>query len=349
MKAFVTGSTGLLGSNLVRMLLAQGHEVKALARSFEKAKRVLGDTKAEIVIGDMEDVAAFAPEMAGCDVLFHGAAYFREYYGRGDHWPVLKKINVDGVVDILTAAENQGLKRAIHVSSSGIIGSKGGLPGDESTPPNPIAHENLYLKSKILAEEAIDAFLKTHSLEVVKILPGWMMGPGDASPTQSGQIILDLLHDEMPGIIDGGNSIVDARDVAQAMIRAVEHGRSGERYIVGGVFYSLRELANTVTEVSGVKVTHQYIPYPLAVAVAWLSERIAQLRNTDTLLTLAGVRTLHKGVGLNSMKAERELGVTFRPLKETVADEIEWFATKGYIKQSVNLSLESMPSKFLTG
>lgn len=344
MKAFVTGSTGLLGSNLVRLLQAQGHEVKALARSSEKAARVLGDTSAEIVVGDMQNVAGFAQEMAGCDVLFHGAAYFREYYSAGDHWPILQNINVDAVVEILTAAEAMGVQKAIHVSSSGVIGAENGKPGDESTPPSPIAYENLYFKSKILAEEAVQQFVQTHKLPVVMILPGWMMGPGDAAPTQAGQMILDLLHGEMPGILNGGNTIVDARDVAQAMLNAVEHGRSGDRYIVGGEFHTLAELAQTITAVTRIPVTQRRIPTPLALAVAWVSETVARLRNTDTLMTVSGVRTLTNPMRLNSAKAQRELGVTFRPLSETIADEVAWFAERGYVRPSLKLADTAVPA-----
>lgn len=336
MKAFVTGSTGLLGSNLVRLLLAQGHEVKALARSRKKAKRVLGDTSAEIVIGDMQDVAAFAPTMAGCDVLYHCAAYFREYYNAGDHWPLLQRINVDGVVEILTEAEKHGVQKAVHVSSAGVIGMQGVMPGDESTPPSVYAQENLYFKSKILAEEAVLQFVKTHDLPVFLILPGWMMGPGDSAPTDSGQIVLDLLHGEMPAILDGGTSIVDVRDVAQAMLNVVENGRNGERYIVGGTAHSLTDIANTVAKLTGAAVP-RHIPYPVALTVAWASETMARLRGTDTVMTRNGVRTIHAFLTVNSAKAQRELAIVFRPLRETIADEIQWFVANDYVKTTVNL------------
>lgn len=344
MKAFVTGATGLLGSNLVRLLLAQGHSVKALARSAEKANRILGDTAAEIVVGDMQDVAAFADEMVGCDVLFHCAAYFREYYNRGEHWPILQKINVDGVTQILEAAERAGVKKAIHVSSSGVIANSESHPGDESAPFNPLAKENLYFKSKILAEEAVQAFLKTHQMPVVLILPGWMMGPSDAAPTDAGQVVLDLLHGDLPGMIDGSNSMVDARDVAQGMINAVKQGKNGERYIVGGALHSLVDVGRTVHQLTGVRVPGWTIPYPLALAVAWASETMAKLRGTETVMTVSGIRTLHKGMRLNSQKAQRELGVTFRPLAETLADEIEWYAQNEYLKKPVNVSRTAVPT-----
>src|SRR5215468_6571838 len=100
MKAFVTGSTGLLGSNLVNALVAAGYEVKALARSRAKAEKVLGHTQVEIVVGDIENIAAFAPQMAGTDVLFHTAAYVREMFAPGNHWPKLEKINIQGTLEL---------------------------------------------------------------------------------------------------------------------------------------------------------------------------------------------------------------------------------------------------------
>ncbi len=344
MKAFVTGSTGLLGSNLVRLLLAQGHEVKALARSVAKAERVLKNTAVEIVIGDMQDVAAFAPTLAGCDVLFHCAAYFREYYGAGDHWPKLQKINVDGVREILEAAAAQGVQKAIHVSSSGVIGMNGDQPGDESTPPSPFVEQNLYFRSKVLAEEVVQKFITEHEMPVTMVLPGWMMGPGDAAPTDSGQLVLDLLHGDLPGVVAGGTSAVDARDVAQAMIAAVENGRSGERYIVGGRLATMETIAQTVTELTGAKAPRK-IPYPIVLAMAWASESKARLTNSETLLTVSGVRTLHASLTVNSAKAERELSASFRPLRETLTDEIRWFAANGYVDASVDLADTAVATK----
>lgn len=201
MKAFVTGATGLLGNNLVRELIRRRHEVKALVRSEEKAKKLFGDLPVDYVKGDMEDVAAFAGEIGGCDVLFHTAAYFREYYQPGeDHWSKLRRVNVDGSIEILKAAEEAGVRRAIYVSSSGVIGPKpDGSAGDETCPPHPVTEGNLYFKSKVLADAAVDEFTRTHRMEVLQILPGWMFGIGDAAPTSAGQLVLDFLNGNLPG------------------------------------------------------------------------------------------------------------------------------------------------------
>lgn len=235
MKAFVTGSTGLLGSNLVHALIEQGHEVKALIRSSDKATKVLGDLNVEFVNGDMRDVVSFAHHLAGCEALFHTAAYFREYYQPGQHQNLMHEINVAGTITLFEAAVTHHVKNVIYVSSGGVLdtGATEG-PADESAPYN-YRTPNQYFKSKIAAEEAIYTFLETNDIRIIFILPGVMLGPRDSGPTSSGQFIIDFLNKRVPGILPGGLSFVDARDVAQAMIRALGTGQSGERYLVGGV------------------------------------------------------------------------------------------------------------------
>jgi len=331
MRAFVTGATGLLGSNLVHALLDQGHEVCGLVRSRKKVLRIFPNERVEFVIGDMSDVASFAPSLEGCDVLFHTAAYFREYYQPGDHKGTLEKINVQGTVDLLIAAEKQGVKKAIHISSSGVIGRKpDGSAGDENSLPDDHATSNLYFASKIDTELAIKRFLKERALPVVMILPAWMWGPGDSGPTASGKLLLDFLKRKLPGIVDGGSSIVDARDVALATITAADRGNSGERYIVGGKYFDLAGVLATLERVTGVLAPKLKIPYALSLAVGAASQAWARFIGGEALVTLAGVRTIHGKNEVDSSKAIRELSATFRPFEETVRDEVEWFRKHGY-------------------
>src|SRR5258708_3536633 len=319
MHAFVTGATGLLGSNLVRALLDQGWEVSGLVRSKEKALRVFPDEKIDFVTGDMSDVAAFAPRLAGCDVLFHTAAYFREYYQPGDHKGTLEKINVQGTVDLLIAAEKQGIKKAIHISSAGVIGRKpDASAGDENTPPDDHAASNLYFTSKIDTELAIKRFLKDRSLPVVMTLPSWMWGPGDSAPTASGKLLLDFLKQKLPGIVDGGSSVVDARDVALATIAAADRGLSGERYMVGGKNFDFGDVLATLERVTGVPAPTRKIPYALSLAVVAASETWARLTGGTALVTLAGVPPLHAQNAVRADKAIRELSATCRPFEATV-------------------------------
>jgi dihydroflavonol-4-reductase len=325
MKAFVTGATGLLGNNLVRLLVQQGYEVKALVRSREKAQKLLGDVRnVEFIQGDMENVSAFTESLKGCDVLFHTAAYFREYYQPGDHWPKLEKINVLGTIELLEAADKHGVKKAIHVSSGGVIGESDGT-ANEDTAASGLALENLYFRSKVETEKAIANFLKTHTMPVVMILPGWMYGPGDAAPTSAGQLVQDFLNRKLPGVIQGYAGIADARDVASAMITAAQKGKSGERYLLAGQLYTLPEVMKTLEKVSGVPSPKLYIPTPVALVIAWLSERYARLTGSSTLLTVNGVRTIAKRHEVSSAKAISELGAKFRPLEDTLRDTTNWY------------------------
>lgn len=338
MKAFVTGATGLLGNNLVRLLVQQGHEVKALVRSKEKAQKLLGDvTNVESIQGDMENVSGFAKNLEGCDVLFHTAAYFREYYQPGDHWPKLEKINVLGTVELLEAADRHGVKKAVHVSSSGVIGEADGT-ANEDTAASGLALDNLYFRSKVETEKAVAGFLKTHKMPVVMILPGWMYGPGDAAPTSAGQLVQDFLGRKLPGVLNGGAMIADARDVAQAMIKAVDKGKNGERYIVGGKLYKLADIMHTLEKVSGVPAPKFRIPTPLALTIAWVSQTIARLTGGTTLLTVSGIQTIANPHQISSEKAVRELGTKFRSLEDTLKDTVNWYRQQA--TQSTTLQRE---------
>ena len=152
---FVTGATGLLGTNLVRDLAGRGWGVRVLVRSAEKARCLLAGPDVEIVEGGMEGVGGFDGALEGCDVLFHGAAYFREYYAAGDHWAKLERVNVRGSIEILEAAERAGVGKAVYVCSCGVFGapSEGGVI-DESTPCDRES-SHLCFRSKVLAEEAV--------------------------------------------------------------------------------------------------------------------------------------------------------------------------------------------------
>jgi len=238
---------------------------------------------------------------------------------------------VQGTVDLLIAAERQGVKKAVHISSSGVIGRKpDGSAGDEDTLPDDHATSNLYFQSKIDTELAIKRFLKERSLPVVMVLPSWMWGPGDWAPTAAGKLVLDFLQRKLPGVVDGGSSIVDVRDVAQAVIAAGERGKSGERYIVGGTYFDFAAILATLEQVTGVPAPTRKIPYALSLAVGAASQTWARLTGGKALVTLAGVRTIHGKNEVNSAKAIRELSANFRPFEETVRDEVEWFRVNGY-------------------
>jgi dihydroflavonol-4-reductase len=331
MKAFVTGSTGLLGSNLVRGLLAEGYAVKALVRSEEKGQRFLGDTAAELVVGDMLEVAPFEPHLAGCDVLFHAAAYFREYYTPGKHNDLLQRINVDATIALLEAAQDQGVINVVYTSSSGVLDGSDPAGFDETSGYD-FGTSNQYFQSKIRAEQAIDRFLATNpEMRIVLVQPGGMVGPGDSGPTATGEFLIRLMKGNVPVILPGQMVFADARDVAQGMVRAVSVGKSGERFLLAGHPYKVEALIRLGAEIADQPAPGIKLAPWAALTMATLAEATSRLTGKPPMLMRTTVNTLlNARTNASSAKAERELGVTFRPIADSIWDAIEWFRQYGY-------------------
>ena len=340
MRTFVTGSTGLLGNNLVRTLLSEGHEVIALARSKDKAARELGDTRARIVIGDMTDVAAFADALSDVEVVFHTAAFFRDYFTPGDHSKVIDRINVDGTMDLARAAHVRGVAKMIDTSSSGIIGLQAdGSPGDEQTPAWAGVEKNLYLRSKRKVEPLLREYSRQTGFFVASALPGWMWGPHDAGPTTSGQLALDALQHKLPPVIPpGGSSTADARDVATGMLRIAESGRSGERYILSGRFVDLGEILAGLALLTAGKAATMRIPFAGMLSIAAVAETWSRITGQSSPITREGIRLMNARLAVSAAKAERELGVTFRPFEQTLADTVAW--TKSRLQEQGTPNLQ---------
>ena len=333
--AFVTGSTGLLGNNLVRALLAEGWYVRALARSKDKASQQLAPhERLSIILGDMANVAGFAQSLAGVDVVFHTAAFFRDNYKGGRHRDELKRVNVDGTAALIAAAYQSGVRRFVQTSSIAVLNGPAGTLIDESCERH-LDDGDDYYRSKILADREVHAFLSVHEdMHAVFVLPGWMWGPGDMGPTSSGQAVLDTVRGKLPGIAPGSFSVVDARDVAAAMIAAASRGRRGERYLAAGQHLTMRELIPLVGRIANVQVPTRELPMFLLYAVAGIQELWARLSGKPVLFSLANARLLDKEADrshFNHAKSGRELGLAFRPLEVTIGETIAWYRDNGWL------------------
>jgi len=336
MRAFVTGSTGLLGNSLVRTLLQAGHEVWSLARSTERARRELGDTAARIVVGDVRNVAEFAYDLKGVDIVFHTAAYFREYYNAGDHSNAIELTNIRGTLELAEAAHAMGVGKLIYTSSAGIIGLQpDGSPGDEQTPPWLGTTKNLYLKSKVRAEQLLREFSRGKRFFIASALPSWMWGPHDVGPTPSGRLVFDAIAHKLPPMLPpGGSSVVDARDVAAGMLRIAEIGRSGERYILSSGFAELADIIANLAVLTGRQPPKRHIPFAAAVALATAAETWSRIKGTTSPMSVEAIRLMNARLRVTSAKAEKELGVTFRPFTATLADTVSWAMTRVHGKSS---------------
>lgn len=330
--AFVTGATGLLGNNLVRELLAAGWQVRALARSPEKARRQLDGIEVEIVTGDVRNVSAFAGALRGVEVVFHTAAYFRDAYKGGRHWRDLYATNVEGTRDLLECAYRSGVRRFVHTSSVAVLYGKPGEIINESMLRDEKDADDYY-RSKILADHVVLDFLSRHAdFWAAMVLPGYMHGPGDFGPTAAAQTMIDVAQGRLPGIPPGSVSVVDARDVAQAMILANQKGRRGERYLAAGQHMTMAELLPLIGQAMHVKAPERQIPLWLLYILALGNEGVARLTGRPVLLSWDMVKNIaHENdrSHYSQAKSKEELGLCFRPVKDTLQDTANWLYANG--------------------
>ena len=333
--AFVTGATGLLGSNLVHQLVETGWAVRALVRSPDKAKIQLAGLPIDIIEGDMSQVDDFANRLVGVDVLFHTAAYFRDSYKGGSHWTQLHRINVEGTRALVQAAMQAKVGKMVHVSSTATVLPLPGVPGCEEDRRSAADADDDYFRSKVLADLEIEKVLEsTPGFWATFVLPGFMQGPRDLGPTSAGQMLLDFANRKLPAVLDIRMSFVDARDVAHAVIRAAEFGQRGRRYLVAGSTMHLQDVYRVMERVTEVAAPKHRMPNWLLLGYAALSEAWARITKRPVLLSWAGARSIlaeAKRSSFDSSRAVRELGVEFRPLEESLRDSLHFFRETGLL------------------
>lgn len=333
-RALVTGATGLLGGHVVAGLLAAGSSVTALVRDAEKARRLLpASPELEVVTGDVTDSDSYRRHLRGVDAVFHTAAYYREYYEPGRDLAVLERTNVQAVEDLLYASAKADVPVVVHTSSMAVLGP-GSVrsPADEETPPGALHRSNAYFASKIRAEATVARCVAVTGQRVPMILPGWMWGPGDAAPTNAGRQFLQVASGTMRAAPNAGHHLVDARDVADACLRAAVSGASCRRYLVAGRWYPLPQVYAEIAAAAGV-TTPRTVSARLLLSLVGLLDLGTRALGRPGLNDVDGLRALVEGSRsrLSSARAERELGARFRPLVQTIHDEAAWYRDRGML------------------
>ena len=325
-RAFVTGGTGFIGANLVRLLVQEGYQVRALVRPSSCLDN-LRDLDVELVKGDLNHPEVWQ-QMEGCQVLFHVAAHYSLLQGDREQ---LYHHNVLGTRNILAAARKANIERTVYTSSVAAIGV--GVPGEIVDETHQSKLEELvghYKKSKFLAEqEAMQAVQAGQ--DVVIVNPSSPIGPLDIKPTPTGDIILRFLRRQMPFYLDTGLNFIDVRDVARGHLLALEKGRKGDRYILGHENLTLKQLLDRLAQLTGLKAPQSSVPAWLPLSVAWIDERILAPLGKAPSVPLDGVRMAHQPMYYDASKAVRELGLPQSSISTALKDAVDWFVTHGYV------------------
>lgn len=317
-KIGITGASGHIGNLLCEMLLEQGHEIGALV--YRKAVDIEGVKSYKASIRNPEEVDAFVKEH---EYIIHLAAEITI----GGHSKTMWPTNVEGTKNILRACQKHQIKRLVHFSSIAAI---------EQFPLNEAIDEtralvteqsktSRYGLSKAAAErEVLQAAAK--GLDVVIIVPTSVMGPPDKRPSVLGKTLMDLYHNNLPALIDGGQDWVDVRDICQGTIAALEKGRSGEKYILGSEFKKLKDVSSIIAETFNRKTPKNVLPFWLAqlgIPFEAIKSKITGNQNAFTREALNTVRYGNQRV-LHD-KATKDLGYQPRSVEESIKDSIQWF------------------------
>jgi len=315
----VTGGGGFLGSALLPLLLEAGHRVRLLQRSPAPELEALG---AETRRGSVEDAAAVRAALEGVEAVYHLA-------GRVDFDPqdpaALYALHVQGTRVLLEAAAAQGVARVVMASTSGTVAVfREERTGTEADPyPLEVVAGWPYYLSKIFQEKAALRVAADTGLALVVLNPSLLLGPGDVR-LSSTDVVWKFLQRRVPAMPGGGLSFVDVRDAALAFAAALEGGRPGQRYLLGGANMSFRDLFARLERISGVAAPRVSLPASLNLAGARLLERLASWRGGEAPIDAPSVEMGERWWYCDSAKAAAELGFAPRDPQETLVDTVRW-------------------------
>jgi dihydroflavonol-4-reductase len=328
LKAFVTGATGFLGSHVARVLADQGADLRLLVRPTSNLKNLEGLKAAETSTGDLRDAASLEKAMSGCDTVFHVAADYRLWVRDPNE---MYRSNVGGTRTLLEAARKNGVGRVVYTSSVATVGFRSdGRPADEDSPVSLADMIGHYKRSKFMAEQvALEA--GRAGMQVVTVNPTTPIGEQDVKPTPTGRIVVDFLKRKFPAYVETGLNLVDVRECARGHVAALEKGRTGERYILGGEDLTLKQILDKLGQITGLPSPKIKLPYIFAFAAGIVDEAVTGLLlRREPRATVDTVRMGRKKMFASSAKAECELGWKIVPIDGALRRAVEWFRADGY-------------------
>ncbi|MBW2507321.1 MAG: NAD-dependent epimerase/dehydratase family protein [Deltaproteobacteria bacterium] len=324
MLALVTGGGGRLGNVLVRRLLETGQRVRVLEPG--NRPQSLEGLEIEFVSGSVLAAADVANALEGVDLVYHLAAKI-DLRPKKD--PMMVPINVDGTRTVVEACLARGV-RLVHTSSHHAVVRE---PLEEPlTEERPLALDEKceYHRSKDVGETIVlDACAR--GLDATIVNPGSMIGPHDYEPSMIGAALIDMYFGRVPVLLELLSDYVDVRDVAEGMIAAAEKGRVGERYFLTGDVIPIMEMVSLYGELTGAKVPTRALPLWFGWVLLPFALAGSAVTKKDPFITADMLRASVSNAVVSRDKAYRELGYTIRPLRESLADAVEWYRQRGWL------------------
>lgn len=327
-RVFVTGGNGVVGRAVLNKLVAEHRSVLALARS-DASRHVVEQSGATAVPGDVRDKASLVAGMKGCDVAYHLAG--ANVLCLRDP-SLLFEVNVVGSRNVVEAAAESGISRVVYTSSAATIGEQRGEVGREDT-----AHRGWFLsnyeRSKFEAEEAVLERARALDVDVVCINPASVQGPGRSGGTT--RLLISFLTGRLRVVVPTCISLVDIDDCAQGHVLAEGQGRPGERYILSGASLSVEEALAVMTRVTGMRRRPLSIPAAAAVTAATVAEAAGRIRGRKPALCREVARTLVHGHVYDGSRAQRELGLRYTPVEDTLRRTVAWLVDQQLVPAAV--------------
>ena len=326
----VSGAGGFIGSAITRCLLERGASVVALVEP-EGDRRNLHGVHVELCKVDVRDAPAVRRAVEGCRFVFHAAAVYGFWAADPS---VFYDVNVQGTRHVIEAVLDAGCERMVYTSTVGTIGlhrAARGEPADETCVAD-VAHLfGHYKRSKYVAEHEV-LRAAAQGLPVSLVLPTFPLGPRDRRPTPTGKVVLDFLNGKIPGFVDTSLNVAHVDDLAEGHLLALERGRAGRSYIIGGVNMPMRELLSTLASVTGLPGPKLQFPRALALAAGMASDFVqGRLLGREPFVPLEAARMSTTNMIFHDTRARRELGYSSRPPVEAIESSARWFVDNGYV------------------
>lgn len=328
----VTGGLGFIGQYVVDLLRSRQDAVRIL--DVAQPEHRLPDV--DYVTGSIVDRVCVAQAMQGIQEVYHLAANAGLWSPRKQDFLT---VNQMGTRTVLEEAEAAGVERVVHTSTESILKSyrrkyDATTETDESVRLTFDDMPGPYCQGKFLAEQ--EAFAAAaRGLPVVIVNPTIPIGPGDRRLTPPSRMILGFLNGTYPAYLESTLNMIDARDVALGHLLAGEKGRPGERYILGHINLPLSELLSILEELTGWPMPRRRVPYWFALTVSAVGEWVADyLTHKPPVSPLTGVRLARSPLLFSNAKAREELGLTFRPLRDSLRDAIDWYGERQLLRRA---------------